>query len=175
MWGQQLRNLANKFRGKNVVGPEFKISPSGGDEGKDTGKVHSGRPRRHKGGGEAYLYSFFNLGARWWWVVKVTPRPLYALYRRLDEPQGVSGRVRKISPPLGIRFPDRPARRKSLYCLSYPGLAHIKGSRNVATLEWELHSFLNSAPRPMRKISPPPGFDPRTVQPELSRPTYVRE
>jgi len=24
-----------------------------------------------------YLYSFFNLGARWVWVVKATPRPLY--------------------------------------------------------------------------------------------------
>jgi hypothetical protein len=23
------------------------------------------------------IYSFFNLGARWGWMVKVTPRPLY--------------------------------------------------------------------------------------------------
>jgi hypothetical protein len=35
--------------------------------------------------------------------------------------QGRSGRVRKISPSTGIRFPDRTARRESLYQLSYPG------------------------------------------------------
>jgi hypothetical protein len=26
---------------------------------------------------EVYLYSFFNLGARWWWMVNAMPRPLY--------------------------------------------------------------------------------------------------
>ena len=26
---------------------------------------------------EVYLYSFFNLGSRWGWVVNSTPRPLY--------------------------------------------------------------------------------------------------
>ena len=34
----------------------------------------------------------------------------YLFYRRLGEPQGRSGRVRKISPPTRIRSPDRPAR-----------------------------------------------------------------
>ena len=34
---------------------------------------------------------------------------------------GTSGLVRKISPPTGIRSPDRPARRKSLYRLSCRG------------------------------------------------------
>jgi hypothetical protein len=38
----------------------------------------------------------------------------YPLYRRLNEPQGRSGRVQKISP-------DRPARNESLYRLNYPG------------------------------------------------------
>ena len=33
----------------------------------------------------------------------------YTLYRRLGGPQGQAGRVRKISPPTGIRSPDRPA------------------------------------------------------------------
>ena len=45
----------------------------------------------------------------------------YPLYRRLGGPQGRSGRVRKISPPTGIRSLDRPARSESLYRLSYPG------------------------------------------------------
>ena len=38
----------------------------------------------------------------------------YPLYRRLGEPQGRPGRVRKTSPPTGIRFPNRPARSYSL-------------------------------------------------------------
>ena len=63
------------------------------------------------------------------WVISVTLRPLYSrkdtqyqLYRTLAGPQGRSGRVRKISPPTGIRSPDRPARNESLYRLSYRGL-----------------------------------------------------
>jgi hypothetical protein len=39
---------------------------------------------------------------------------LYSLYRRLGGPQGRSGRVRKISPPTGILFLDRPSRRESV-------------------------------------------------------------
>ena len=39
----------------------------------------------------------------------------------LGGPQGQSGRVRKISPPTGIRFPDRPSRSESLYRLSSRG------------------------------------------------------
>ena len=45
----------------------------------------------------------------------------YSLYRRLGGPQGRSGRVRIISPPTGIRFPDRPTCSESLYRLSHPG------------------------------------------------------
>jgi hypothetical protein len=44
----------------------------------------------------------------------------YPLYRRPGGLQGRSGRVRKISPPTGIRYPDRPACSQSLYRLSYP-------------------------------------------------------
>ena len=45
----------------------------------------------------------------------------YPFYRRLFGRQGRSGRARKIPPPTGTRSPDRPARNKSLYRLSYPG------------------------------------------------------
>jgi hypothetical protein len=38
----------------------------------------------------------------------------YPLVRRLGGPQGQSGQMRKISPPTGIRPPDRPARSESL-------------------------------------------------------------
>ena len=44
----------------------------------------------------------------------------YPLYRTLGGPQGLSGQVRKISPPTGIRSPDCPARSQSLYRLRYP-------------------------------------------------------
>jgi hypothetical protein len=36
------------------------------------------------------------------------------------DPRGRSGQVRKISPPTGIRSPDRPARSQSLHRLRYP-------------------------------------------------------
>jgi hypothetical protein len=45
----------------------------------------------------------------------------YTLYMSLGRPQRLLGRARKISPPSGIRSPDRPARSKSLYRLSHPG------------------------------------------------------
>ena len=45
-------------------------------------------------------------------------KSLCTLYRRLGGPQGRSGRVRKISPPTGIRSPDRS---ELLYRLSYAG------------------------------------------------------
>ena len=61
-------------------------------------------------------------------MVNGTPRPLYprlktrySLYWRLGWTQGRFGWLRKISPPTGIRSPDRPARTKSLYRLRYRG------------------------------------------------------
>jgi hypothetical protein len=43
------------------------------------------------------------------------------LYRRLGGPQGRSGRLQETTPPPpGIRSPDRPTRRESLYRLRYP-------------------------------------------------------
>ena len=36
------------------------------------------RPRMSRGGVQVQLYCFFNLGARWGWVVNATPRPLYS-------------------------------------------------------------------------------------------------
>ena len=56
----------------------------------------------------------------------------YLLYRRLGGPQGRSGQMRKISPPTEIRSPDRPARSRSLYRLSYP--AHSVGPHATETI-----------------------------------------
>jgi len=62
------------------------------------------------------------------WVVNATPRCFtpgketrYPSYRWLGEPQGRSGRVRKILIPPGFGSPYRPACSKSLYRLHYPG------------------------------------------------------
>ena len=58
----------------------------------------------------------------------------YPLYRRLGGPQGRSGQVRKISPPTGIRSPDRPVRSQSLYRLSYRAHRTWYGVCNVFEL-----------------------------------------
>ena len=88
-----------------------------------------------RGGEEVHLHSFFNLGARWGgWSTprssRFTPgkETLLPLYRRLGGLQGRFGRVRKISTPTRIRFPDPPARNVSQYRLSYPG-PRLNGSR----------------------------------------------
>ena len=67
------------------------------------------KSRRPREGVEAYFYSSFNLGVIWGgWSPpssgRFTPRKetRYPLYRRLDGPQGRSGRVRKMSPPPGF-------------------------------------------------------------------------
>jgi len=50
-------------------------------------------------------------------------RPGIHGYRRMGEPQDISGsgRMRKISPPTGIRSPDRPFHRELLYRRYHPG------------------------------------------------------
>jgi hypothetical protein len=56
----------------------------------------------------------------------------YPLYRRLGETQGRYGQVRKISPPTGIRSPDRPALSQSLHRLSYPAHRNYWGECKIA-------------------------------------------
>jgi hypothetical protein len=69
----------------------------------------------------------------------------YPLYRRLGGPQGPSGQVRKISPPTGIRSPDRPARNQSLYRLRYLVLGHSVKGKAVPLQDW-------SGPEGSRKL-----------------------
>ena len=72
----------------------------------------------------------------------------YPLYRRLGGPQGRSGQARKISPPTGIRSPDRPARSQSPHRLRYP--ANTRGVairklmlKKCVTQAWEGLSFMS--------------------------------
>jgi hypothetical protein len=66
-------------------------------------------------------------GTRRGWGVSATPRPLFTpgkyqvlIYKRLCGSHVWSGQVRNISPPTGIRSPDRPASSQLLYRLRYP-------------------------------------------------------
>ena len=78
-------------------------------------------------GVEVELYSFFNLGARWGWVVNATRRPLYPWeicpmpigQKAGCAPEPVWMGAENLS-PTAIRFSDRSARGKSLYRLLYP-------------------------------------------------------
>ena len=88
---------------------------------------------RAQRGSRGIALLFHDLGTRWRWVVSVTPQqPLppgktrQPLYRRLVGTQGRYGQMQKISPPTGIRSPDRPARSESLYRLSYPDPQNIE-------------------------------------------------
>jgi hypothetical protein len=79
-------------------------------------------PCKHMGEWK-YSSTFLDLGTRWRWVVSYTPLPLYPRYpldRRLDGPQSPSGCCgeRKIL-HCWESNQGRPARRLSLYWLSY--------------------------------------------------------
>ena len=83
------------------------------------------------------------------WVINVTPRPLYPrerlrypLYRRLGGLRGRYGRVRKISHPTEIRSPDHPARKESLYRLSYPGPLWPRGKYIIIILSPLMRNIL---------------------------------
>jgi hypothetical protein len=82
---------------------------------------------RSRGGVQEYLYSFFNLGARWGWVVNATPQPLnprerepVAIVQRVGWTPGPVWTDEENLAPIGIRSPDHAARSESLYRLRYP-------------------------------------------------------
>ena len=93
---------------------------------KGKGKVRPGTGHEDIWGVDVYLYSFFNLGATWGWVVNATPRPLY---RRERDPVPILQKAGWAMGPVwvgaknlalsGTRFQDRQARSESLYQLSY--------------------------------------------------------
>jgi hypothetical protein len=99
-----------------LLGPAYPRQSQGKSKGK--GKVHP--VTGHEGPEREWKYSCtLPLTSTLHGIGWSTPRPgrftppgktLYLLYRRLGGPQSWDGRVRKISPPTGIRFPDRPAR-----------------------------------------------------------------
>jgi hypothetical protein len=98
---------------------------------------------RHREGVKLYLYSFFNLGARWGWVVNATPRLLYL--RGTDPVPSVkedgwvpssvwTGAENLVS--IGIRSPCCSARSESLYRLSYPGPKFFTANSHTLFADW---------------------------------------
>ena len=78
----------------------------------------------HEGAeGEKRYSSTFSLTLALYGGGWLTPHPgrfnWYPLCRSLGRAQGQAGEVRKISPPNGIRSPDRPPHSESLYRLRY--------------------------------------------------------
>ena len=59
----------------------------------------------------------------------------YPLHRRLGRPQGRSGQVRKISPPTGIRSPDRAARSPVAIPTTLPGLQLANRAHSFSDLQ----------------------------------------
>ena len=57
------------------------------------------------------------------------------------DPRAGSGQGWKISPPTGIRSPDRPARSESLYRLSYPGPPFIFEGTFIFNIVIEIGCF----------------------------------
>jgi hypothetical protein len=116
------------------------------------------------------LYSFFNLGARWVWVVNVTPRPFYS--RETPGTHSIGGWVCLRAGLDGCgksrlhrdSIPDLPVHSKSLYRSSYPGPLHIEYTSEY--METLLSSFLKTRCRvflyPVLGSSshPPPPFPP---------------
>jgi len=94
--------------------------------------------------------------------------PLYPLYRGLGGPQGRSRQMRKISPPTGIRSPDRPARTDcaipTLLTLlitrrNFPRVPRFEWIRNlnfrkirIRDIWYETHKMQITSPRLMEGV-----------------------
>ena len=97
------------------------------------------RPWRPRGRVQVYIYSFFNLGARWGWVVDATSRQLYPRERDpvsfIQEAGWTPGQVWTGGENVatnGTRSSDRTVRSKPPYRLSYKekyGLRNLPLSR----------------------------------------------
>jgi hypothetical protein len=97
-------------------------------------------PWRRRGAVAVKLYSFFNLGARLWWLVNATLRPLYP--REWPGTHFIGGWVGPRSgpegsgnlAPIGIQSPDCPASSESLCLLCYPCPQTSSYTKNNHTL-----------------------------------------
>jgi hypothetical protein len=111
----------------------------------DYGSVVPGRTKglscpttRHEGAcGERIYILILDLGPRWGWVIRVTPRPRFSPRKKTPGTSWTGGwvgpragldtevRGKILSPLSGIkpRSPGHPARSQALYWLSYPAHA----------------------------------------------------
>jgi len=107
------------------------------------------KTRRPREGVEIYLYSFFYLGGRWGGWQRHAPSALllgktrYPLYRRLDGPQGRSGRAWKILTPPGLD--PRTVQAVASHYTDCAIPIH-KRTRTVSILGQKLSRHKNTAP-----------------------------
>jgi hypothetical protein len=97
-------------------------------------KVPRNRPEGPEEEGRGIALLFPDLGARRGWLASTTPRPIYPRERPGTQCTGgwVGSRTcEKNLVPIGIRFPDRPARKQSLYRLSYSDATLCGQSENL--------------------------------------------
>ena len=96
-----MQDLCKEFKLKNV-----KVHPRTGHEGPEGERMYSST--------RSSTWALIGVGVQR--PARFTPgKTRYPLHRRLGGRLGRSGRERKISPPNGIRYPDRLARSESLY------------------------------------------------------------
>jgi len=100
-WRTLANTVANLGIGKGKVRPRTGLE---GPEGERYNSTLSLTSALYGVGGERYVPAAYPPGKK----------IQYPLNRRLGGPHGLSGRVRKISPPTGIRSPDRSSRSQSV-------------------------------------------------------------
>ena len=143
-------------------------------------------------GSRGIVLLFHDHGTRQGWGVSVTPQPLFTpgkdpvpIVQEGGWAPGLVWTGAENLAPTGIQSPDRPARRHSLY--RYPELysfltTALEGGEGSASrpgrslplgkTQYPLYRRVGGPQGrsgQVRKISPPPGFDPRTFQPVASR------
>jgi hypothetical protein len=143
-WGNEFKLWCERWKGRcNIT-----LSAIGWEELKV--KVITEQAMKAQRGVEVWLYSFFNLGARWGWVVNAVhccftagKETHYPQYRRLRGPQGQSGQVCKISSPLG--FDSRTMEPIVIHYTVCAVPAHWEDERwislTVDSVEWFLFSL----------------------------------
>ena len=134
-------------------------------------RLCTGRTARR--GSRGIALPFHDYGTRRGWGVSITPRPLFIsgkdsvpIVQEAGWAPGPGWTGAENLALTGIRSPDRPSRSRSLYRLR-PGRSLPPGKTRYP-LYRRLDGPQGRAGQ-VRKISPPPGFDPRTFQPVAGR------
>ena len=119
------------------------------------------KPQKPKGGVKVQLYSFFNLGARWGWVVNVTPLAVLLPGKRLSV--------------LYFLLSFLPIVYLCILCphVTYPSTTHNTNIHSPGRIRIHNPSKRSAADSRLRPTGhwDRQGFDPHTLQPVTIRST----